>query len=76
MKKCQSQANNKATFLSQRQTLHDSKDLQKPGIRFATQYQFTLEDLPTDQANLEMVRIKEKYKWKCEEIDKMKSSIQ
>ncbi|CAD8080536.1 unnamed protein product [Paramecium sonneborni] len=66
----------KSSFMSQRQTIPDI--IQKIGLRFATQYEKqSIPDFnPSDSNQLELVRIKEKYKWKCEELDRTKQCIE
>ncbi|CAD8072928.1 unnamed protein product [Paramecium sonneborni] len=77
MRKSQGQCLHKSSFLSQRQTNPDIVQDKKVGVRFATQYQLTVPDIVTaDPSQLELIRIKEKYKWKCEELNRTKQVIE
>ncbi|CAK69684.1 unnamed protein product (macronuclear) [Paramecium tetraurelia] len=77
MRKSLGQCLQKSSFLSQRQTNPDLTQEKKLGVRFATQYQLTIPDIVTNDPNqLELVRIKEKYKWKCEELDRTKQVME
>ncbi|CAD8075571.1 unnamed protein product [Paramecium primaurelia] len=75
MRKSQSSLLLKSSFMSQRQTLPTL--IQKIGVRYATQYELTTQNnIPSHLDNLELIRIQEKYKWKCEELDRTKQSIE
>ncbi|CAD8083365.1 unnamed protein product [Paramecium sonneborni] len=77
MRKTLRQCLHKSSFLSQRQTNPDLTQDKRLGVRFATQYQLTVPDIATTDPNqLELIRIKEKYKWKCEELDRTKQVIE
>ncbi|CAD8069859.1 unnamed protein product [Paramecium primaurelia] len=77
MRKSLGQCLQKSSFLSQRQTNPDVTQDKKLGVRFATQYQLTVPDIVINDPNqLELIRIKEKYKWKCEELDRTKQVME
>ncbi|CAK80249.1 unnamed protein product (macronuclear) [Paramecium tetraurelia] len=75
MRKSQSSLLFKSSLMSQRQTLPDL--IQKIGMRFATQYELTTQNnIQSNPGQLELIRIQEKYKWKCEELDRTRQSIE
>ncbi|CAD8160648.1 unnamed protein product [Paramecium octaurelia] len=75
MRKSQSSLLFKSSLMSQRQTLPDL--IQKIGMRFATQYELTTQNnIQSNPNQLELIRIQEKYKWKCEELDRTRQSIE
>ncbi|CAD8175747.1 unnamed protein product [Paramecium octaurelia] len=77
MRKSLAQCLHKSSFLSQRQTNPDVTQDKKLGVRFATQYQLSVPEIVTSDPNqLELIRIKEKYKWKCEELDRTKQVME
>ena len=62
----------KKGFMSQRFTMND---ILKPGVRFATQYNISFKENTEDPMSYELIRMKEKYKWKCEELDNFKNQV-